>query len=80
MVDPYYEKFKTSGLTYTMYARGSRQIDFILINSTILRAIKHISMLDLNKGIISDYVMIYMDCEERLFFGRIINRSVMTPS
>ena len=40
IVDPYHEKIKTSCLTGTIYARGSRRIDFILVNSMILPAVK----------------------------------------
>ena len=79
LVDPYYEKFKTSGLTGTTYARGSRRIDFIFVDSTILPAIKRIGTLGLHEGIISDHIMLYMDCDERLLFGGIINRPVMSP-
>jgi len=73
LVDPYYEKIKTSGLTGTTYARGSRRIDFIFVDSTILPAIKRIGTLGLHEGIISDHIMLYMDCDERLLFGGIIN-------
>ena len=63
LVDPYYETFKTLGLTGTTYAQGSQRIDFIIFNSTIIPAIKHIGTIGLHEGIISDHVMLYMDCD-----------------
>ena len=73
LVDTYYRKFKTLGLTGTTYARGYQRIDFILVNCTILPAIKCIGTLDLYEGIISDHIILYMDCDELLLFGGIIN-------
>ena len=42
LVDPLSEKFATEGLTKTTYARGTCQLDFILVDSTIAPAIKKI--------------------------------------
>ena len=61
LVDPYYEKSKTSGLTSTIYLQGSCQIDFILVDSTIFPSIKCIGTLGLHEGIISEHAMLYMD-------------------
>ena len=80
LVDSYYEKFKTLGLTGTTYAQGSWRIDFILIDSTILPVIKQIGTFGLYEGIISDHGMLYMDCDEQLLLGGIIDQPVMTKS
>ena len=73
LVNPYYERFKTLGLAGTTYAQGSQRIDFVLVDSMILPAIKCIGTLGLHEGIISDHIMLYMDCDEQLLFGGIIN-------
>ena len=78
--DPLFNKFKWSSLTGTTYARGSRRIASIFVDSTILPAIKRIGTLGLYGGIISDHVMLYMDSNEQLLFGGIINCPVMNPS
>ena len=78
--DPLYNKFKESELTGTTCLRGSCLVDFIFDRSTILTAIKRIGTLGLHKGIISDHVMLCMDCDERMLFVGIINQHVMNPS
>ena len=47
------------------------------MDSTILPDIKNIGVLGLHDVIISDHVMLYIDSNERLLFGDIINRPVM---
>ena len=73
LVDPYYEKFKTLGLTGTAYAQGSRQINCICVDFTILSVINQICTLGLHDRIISDHIMLDMNCNKRLIFGGIIN-------
>jgi len=48
-----------------MYARGSKRLDFILMDSTVLSSIKEVGTLGLHKGIHSDHV---------------INRPVLNPA
>jgi len=80
LVDPLYNKFCDNGLTTTTYARGSRRIDYILVDSILESSIKRIGTLGLHEGIISDHVMLYMDCDEKALFRGHINRPVMNPS
>ena len=80
LVDPLYNKFCGDGLTSTTYARGSRRIDYILVDSVLESSIKRIGTLGLHEGIISDHVMLYMDCDEEELFHGLINRPVMNPS
>ena len=63
-----------------MYSRGSRCIYFIFVDSTILTTTKRIGTLRLHEGIILDHVILYMDCDEHMLFGGIINRSVINLS
>ena len=79
LVDPLYEKFSEDGLTQTTYSRGSRRIDFILVNSSIQKAIKKIGTLGLHEGIMSDHVMLYMDVDERELFKGQVNRPTLNP-
>ena len=62
----------------TTYSRSKHRIDFILVNSTIVTAIKIIGTLGLHEGIILNHVMLYMDYDE--LFSGIINRCVLNPS
>ena len=62
--DPLYNKFKDAGLTRTTYAHGSRWIDSIFVDSTILPASKCIWTLGLYQDIISDHVILYMNCNK----------------
>ena len=78
--DPLHQKFHRSGLTPTTYSRGTRRIDYILVDSTIVPAIRQIGTLGLHEGVISDHVMLYMDCDETELFRGVINRPVMNPS
>ena len=80
LVDHLYDKFKDKGLTETTYARGKRRIDFILVDSSIVHAIKRIGTLGLNDGILSDHVMLYMDIDEVALFKAIMNRPVLHPT
>ena len=61
----------------TMYSRGPRQTDFILVDSTIEPAIKSLETLGLNKGIISDHIVFYIDCDETILSNGIINWPVL---
>ena len=73
-LDPLYEKFGAEGVTDTTYARGKRCIDFIIVHSTIVPAIKRIGTLGLNEGIISDH------CDEKELFRGILNRPHINPA
>ena len=78
--DPHYTKGGDLGIAQTTYARGRKRIDFILVDRTIVPSIKKIGTLALHEGIVSDHVMLYMDCDETQLFGRIINQPVLNPS
>ena len=78
--DPLHQKFGQDGVTPATYARGTNRLDYILVDSTILPAIKKIGTLGLHEGIHSDHVMLYMDCDESLLFQGKINRPVLNPA
>ena len=80
LTDPMHDRFKSSGLTPSTYARGSQRIDYILVDTTISPSIKQIGSLGLHEGILSDHVMLYMDCDEKKLFRGIQNRPVINPS
>ena len=80
LTDPLHDKFQSSGITSSTYARGSRRIDYILVDTSISPSIKNIGSLGLHEGIISDHVMLYMDCDENELFRGIQNRPVISPS
>ena len=64
----------------TTYSRVNHRINFILVDSTIVPAIKRIGTLELHEGIISDHVMLYMNCDKDQLVSGIINRPVLNPS
>ena len=70
------KKFGSNGITNITYSSWSRQIDFILVDLTIKSAIKKIGTLCLHEGIISDHVILYMDCDKATLFSGIINQPV----
>ena len=80
LVDPLYNKFGKDGITQTTYSRGSRRIDFILMDPTIEQAIERVGTLALHEGMDSDHVMLYMDLSEERLFRGIMNRPVLNPS
>ena len=49
----------------TTFARGSRRIDFILVNEAIVPAIVSIGTLGICEAVISDHIMMYIDLVER---------------
>ena len=63
----------------TTYSRGKRRIDCILVDNTIVPAIKRTGTPGLHEGVISDHVMLYMDYDETQLFSSIINRPVLNP-
>ena len=79
LIDPLFNKFSEDGLTPTTYARGTRRIDFILVDSALEPFIKRIGTLGLHEGILSDHVMLYMDIDERAMFKGIVNRPSLNP-
>ncbi|KAL7517834.1 hypothetical protein ACHAWF_000158, partial [Thalassiosira exigua] len=72
LVDPLHKHFKN--------ARGTKRIDYMLVDEFVDQAIIRIGTLGLHEGIIFDHVMLYMDIDERQLFGGIINRPVLHPS
>ena len=67
--DPLHQKFHYDSLTHTTYAQGSRRINYIFVDSTILPSIRRNGTLGLHEEIISDHVMLYMDCGTRKSFS-----------
>ena len=80
LADPLHQKHGHNGIVSTTCSRGKHRIDFILVDSTIILTIKRIDTLGLHEGIISDHVMVYMDCDEAQLFSGIINCPVFNPS
>ena len=66
--DPLYERFKGAGLTASTYSRGSRRIDYMFFDQSLLSAIKRIGTLGLHEAIVSDHVMLYVDLDEKELF------------
>ena len=71
LVDPYYEKFKTNPRTYV---NGPNRLDYILIDPSLVHAVKHIGYIASYEGNMSDHTMAYIDFDEKALFRGIINR------
>ena len=78
--NPLHDKFQSSGITSSTYTCRSRRIDYILVDTTISSSITNIGSLGLHEGIISDHVMLYMDCNENVLCRGIQNCPVISPS
>ena len=72
LIDPLTQKFGDKVVS-TTYSRGNRRIDFILTDATIAQAVRRVGTLGLHEGIASDHVMLYLDCDEKTIFKRVIN-------
>ena len=71
LIDPFYEKFKTSPRTYV---NGSNRLDYILIDAGLQQAIRrqgYLGNLDAN---MSDHTLCYIDFDEKALFRGLINR------
>jgi hypothetical protein len=71
LCDPFYEKFKTSPRTYV---DGQHRLDYILIDSALLHAVKYVGHLDSLEANNSDHSLVYVDFDEKLLFKGLINR------
>ena len=69
--DPFYDKFNEMPRTY---ARGSRRIDYILMDAGLTPAIKGIGYLGSHMAVFSDHSMAWCDFHESLLFRGKINR------
>ena len=79
LVDPLYEKYPDK--LQRTYARGTKRLDYILVDKTIVPSIERIGTLGLHDGLkFSDHVFIYMDCNEKKLFNGIINRPMHHPA
>ena len=79
MVDPLYEKYPDR--LQRTYSRGTKRIDYILVDKTIVPSIERIGTLGLHDGLkFSDHVFIYMDCNEKKLFNGNINRPMHHPA
>ena len=80
LVDSLHQKHRHNGIVHTTHSRGKHRINFILVYNMIVPAIERIGAFGLHKGIISDHVMLYMDCDETELFSGMINHPVLKPS
>ena len=77
--DPLYERHYSDEVTPT-YARGTKRIDYILMDASLMGAVRRIGTLGLHQAMISDHVMVYVDLDEREAFEGQLNRPVRIPS
>lgn len=73
LVDPYYDKFKTSPCTY---AYRKRRIDYIFTDPTCVAAIQSVGYLGTHQGAFSDHCLAFIDVDERKLFQGILNQPV----
>eukprot|EP00956_Cyclotella_meneghiniana_P018458 scaffold30735_cov52-Cyclotella_meneghiniana.AAC.5 len=81
LCDPLYDKHYDDEITPT-YARGSKRIDYILMDECLVGAVHRIGTLGLHEAMFSDHVMVYVDIliiEKEAFEGK-MNRPVRIPS
>ena len=70
LVDPYYMKFNENPRTYV---RGSKRLDYIVMDDSLVPSIERIGMLGSHEGVPSaDHSYLYVDFREKdLFRGRV---------
>lgn len=77
--DPLYEKHHDQNITPT-YARGTKRIDYILMDEVLLGSVRRIGALGLHEAMISDHVMVFVDIDEKEALEGKLNRPVRIPS
>eukprot|EP00956_Cyclotella_meneghiniana_P016019 scaffold25072_cov68-Cyclotella_meneghiniana.AAC.2 len=77
--DPLYERHYGEEVTAT-YARGTKRLDYILMDAALLGSVRRIGTLGLHEAMLSDHVMVYVDFDEREAFDGHLNRPVRIPS
>jgi hypothetical protein len=77
LIDPYYEKFKTSPRTYE---RGPSHLDYIFIDPVLKDAVQRVGYLGSQEGNLSDHTMCYINFDSKTLFRGIINRPVDLPN
>lgn len=73
LVDPYFDKFKSSPRTF---AYGTRRIDYIFTDPICVQAIQGVGYLGTHQGAFSDHCLAFIDVDERKLFQGILNRPV----
>ena len=79
LCDPLYDIHYDDEITPT-YARGSKRIDYILMDECLVGAVHRIGTLGLHEAMFSDHVMVYVDIIEKEAFEGKMNRPVRIPS
>eukprot|EP00986_Skeletonema_menzelii_P020806 scaffold32353_cov400-Skeletonema_menzelii.AAC.1 len=69
--DPYYDRFHDMPRTYL---RGSRRLDYILMDMGLVPAIKSMGYLGTHEAVHSDHSMAWVDFDEKQLFRGKINR------
>jgi hypothetical protein len=69
--DPFYDKF---GVSPPTYVRGTRRLDYILVDNALVPAIIRIGYLGTHEGVHSDHVMAVLDVDEKTLFAGLLNR------
>ena len=77
LIDPFYEKFKTSPRTYE---RGPSRLDYIFIDPALKDTVRRVGYLGSQEGNMSDHTMCYVDFDSKTLFRGILNRPVDLPS
>ena len=62
------------------FIRGSKQLDYVLVNPGLVIAIERIGYLESHKGAYTDHVYAYVDSAEAKLFQGLLNRPVPVHS
>ena len=73
LIDPFYEKFKTSPRTYE---HGPSRLDYIFIDPAFRSAVRRVGILGSQEGNFSDHSMCYIDFDSKTLFRGVVNRPI----
>ena len=77
---PTTKKSRKREIAETTSTRGTRIIDFILIDKAFRNTVTRVGTLGIGEGVVSDHVFIYADFSDFFKLGGVQNRPVLYPS